>query len=307
MPPPSPAAEAVGPGVASVVVTLLFWAAFALTAPVGFLIGCLVFAVTFPFDPSRRVLHAFICRWCVGYLRLNPLWRLEVRGRERLPSGPAVLVANHQSMVDIVAAMALFHPFKFVSKASLFGLPLLGWMMSLLRHVRLERGRPRSTLGMLEACRTWLRLGTAVLLFPEGTYAPPGERLPFRKGAFLLAVEEQVPIVPVVLEGTRELVVEDGPWLAPRAHLRVTVLAPLQPGRNADADALAESVRALFVPGASDAVFPSVGPSSRGQRPVSRRISRCASTCCASICTHFLKCLRASAFWPESLWTWPMK
>jgi len=238
--------RAVGPAPASVAVTLLFALLLVLTAPLCVVLGCLLFVVSRPFDPDRRMLHAFVCHWCVSYLRLNPWWHLHVEGRRRVPAGPAVLVANHQSMVDIVAAMALFHPFKFVSKRSLFHVPLLGWMMTLIRHVPLDRGRPHSTREMLEACRRWIHRGSAVFFFPESTYAPRDRMLPFRPGAFLLAIEEQVPVVPVLIEGTRELVDGDGPWMAPRARVRVTVLEPRMPPHPSDPDELAVEVQALF-------------------------------------------------------------
>jgi 1-acyl-sn-glycerol-3-phosphate acyltransferase len=228
--------------------TLWFWAVFVLTAVPLFVLGVVLWLLTLPFDADRRVLHAYVCRWCFLYLRAWPGWRTRVEGRELLPEGPCVLVANHQSMADILAAMGLFHPFKFVSKASLFRIPLVGWMMSLLRYVRVERGRPQSMREMLDVCRGWLRRGMPVLVFPEGTYAQAGRLLPFRRGAFRLALEERVPVVPVVLEGTTELVEGDGPWMSPRARVRIRVLPPVLPEDFGEDDgALAERVRGLFL------------------------------------------------------------
>jgi 1-acyl-sn-glycerol-3-phosphate acyltransferase len=229
-----------------VALTLLFAAVVLVTAPLCVVLGVLLWALSLPFDRDQRLLHAFVCHWCVGYVRLNPRWRLRVEGRERLPSGPAVLVANHESLVDIVAAMALFHPYKFVSKVSLFRVPMLGWMMGLIRHVPLQRGGPHSTLLMLERCRFWLKRGVSVFLFPEGTYGDGVRLLPFRSGAFRLAIEEQVPLVPIFIEGTASLLEGDGPWLKTRADILVTVLEPHVPPKDADADALAEEVRTLY-------------------------------------------------------------
>jgi 1-acyl-sn-glycerol-3-phosphate acyltransferase len=241
MPQPS-----VRPTAGSVALTLFYAALLLVTAPLCVLLGLLLLAYSWAFDRDRRLLHAFVCHWCVAYVRLYPGWRLRVEGRERLPKGPAVLVANHQSMADILAAMALFHPFKFVSKVSLFRVPLLGWMMTFIRHVPLERGRPHSTLTMLETSRGWLRRGMGVFFFPEGTYSDGKVLLPFRTGAFLLAIEEQLPLIPILIEGTRQLVDGDGPWLGAHADVRVTVLEPWVPPKDADAEALAIEVRAMY-------------------------------------------------------------
>ena len=234
------------PSPASAAVTVAFWIVVALTMPLLFLIATLLFVVTAPFDPDRRVLHAFVCRSCHAYLHANPLWRVRVEGRERIPHGGSVLVVNHQSMADVAACMGLRRPFKFVSKASLFSLPVVGWAMWMLRYVRLERGRPHSTRAMLEECRRWLRRGVAVLMFPEGTYAPGDALLHFKPGAFVLARDERVPLVPVLLTGTRALVVGDGPWMAPRVDILVRVLDPVDFPAGADAVQVSAAMREQF-------------------------------------------------------------
>jgi len=230
----------------SAAVTVAFWVVVGLTLPVLFVVATLVFVVTAPFDPDRRVLHAFVCRTCHAYLHLNPFWRVRVEGRERIPRGASVLVVNHQSLADVAACMGLHRPFKFVSKASLFSLPVVGWAMLMLRYVRLERGRPHSTRAMLEDCRHWLRRGVAVLMFPEGTYAPGEALLHFKPGAFVLARDERVPLVPVLLTGTRDLVLGDGPWMAPRVNIRVRVLDPVEFSAGADALQVADQMRERF-------------------------------------------------------------
>ena len=231
-------------------VNVLFWSIFAVTAPLGVVIGFLLAATTAPFDADRRLIHSFICRFVFSYLRLNPLWQVRVEGRERISDRPSVLVANHQSMADIVACMGLFRQYKFVSKVSLFSLPLVGWMMRLAKYVRLERGSVRSTQQMLDQCRFWLRRGISVLFFPEGTYGTGGELLPFKRGAFLLAIQERVPLIPVLIEGTPSLVIEDGPWFNPRCAVRLSVLSPIEPAQLGDSEAeLAQRVRVLFEQG----------------------------------------------------------
>ncbi|MBL8951330.1 MAG: 1-acyl-sn-glycerol-3-phosphate acyltransferase, partial [Myxococcaceae bacterium] len=123
----------------------------------------------------------------------------------------------------------------------------LGWLMKMAKYVSVERGRVKSMNEMMETCRTWLRAGMSVMIFPEGTYASDGHLLPFKTGAFVLAMEEQVPLAPVVLEGTPQLIHEDGPWLSPAARITVTVQEPIQPETfGADAEALAARVRELY-------------------------------------------------------------
>lgn len=229
-------------------VTVWFWLIFLLTAPLLFTLGAVLLLVTFPVDRDRRMLHWLVCHWCHGFwLHLSPGWRTHIEGRELLPPGPCVLVVNHQSAMDILAVMGLYHPYKFVAKASLFSLPLVGWMMTLLAYVPIVRGSSTAMHQLLDPCRRWLRRGMPVLIFPEGTYAQPGQRLPFKRGAFQLAVEEHVPVVPIVVEGTTDLLLGDGPWMNPRATMRVRVLPPLLPeSLGQDSLVLAERVRALY-------------------------------------------------------------
>lgn len=229
-------------------VTVAFVLWFLVTAPVCTVLGALLWLVTLPFDRNQALLHAFVCRWChYLYLRAWPGWRVRVEGRERLPAGPAVIISNHQSSADILAAMGLFHPFKFVAKSSLFEVPMVGWLMHLMKYVPVERGHVHAMDRMLEDCRKWLRRGVAVLIFPEGTYAPVGQPLPFKRGAFRLAIEEQVPVVPVVLQGTTDIIEGDGPRMNARATVRVRVLPPLPvESLGNDEVELAARVRALY-------------------------------------------------------------
>ncbi|MDY7232753.1 lysophospholipid acyltransferase family protein [Hyalangium rubrum] len=251
-------------------VTCWFWFVFLVTAPVCVVLGASLWLVSLPFDRNRALLHAFVSRWChYLYLRAMPGWRVRVEGRERLPPGPVIIVSNHQSAADILCAMGLFHPFKFVAKASLFNVPMVGWLMRLMEYVPVVRGHAHAMDQMLADCRGWLRRGVPVLIYPEGTYAPTRQPMPFKRGAFRLAIEEQVPVVPVLLEGTTDVVAGDGPWMGPRASVRVRVLPPLPvESLGSDDVALAERVRALY--------FEALGLPPLPQASTDERKSECA-------------------------------
>jgi 1-acyl-sn-glycerol-3-phosphate acyltransferase len=209
--------------------TAWFYLVLVITFPLGWAAGVVIFALTFSFDPHRHLLHRFLSAFCHQYLRCWPGWSVRVTGVEHMPAGPCVLIANHQSMVDILAMMGVPTEFKFVSKIELFSVPLLGFMMKRLGYVALDRKHLRSPEQLFAACGALIDAGQKVLIYPEGTYASGPERLPFRRGAFRLAQLKQVPVVPVVIHGTKELVREDGPMFAARAKVRVEVMPPMQP------------------------------------------------------------------------------
>lgn len=231
-----------------VVATVWFWLVFLSFGLLGNALGFLLLLVSWPFDRNRRLSHLALSRWAFNFVRCWPGWRVRILGREHLPPTPAVLVANHQSAMDTLACLGLNHPFKFVAKAELFNLPIFGPAMRMAGYVRLSRSKTRSMAAMMEQCRALLAAGESVLIFPEGTYAPKGRgRLPFKRGAFALALELQVPVVPIVIEGVRGLLDEDGPWFGARANVTLRVLPPIPPSALGSDDAkAAEALRALF-------------------------------------------------------------
>ena len=152
-----------------VALSVSFWSFFAVSCVVLFCVALLLFLVTWPFDRSGRVLHLFSCFWAQLYFYVNPLWSLRVEGREHLPwKGAAVLVSNHESLGDILSLFGLYRPFKWVSKASVFKVPFLGWNMTLNGYVPLVRGDAASIAHMMELCRRWLSRGVPVLIVPGG-------------------------------------------------------------------------------------------------------------------------------------------
>jgi 1-acyl-sn-glycerol-3-phosphate acyltransferase len=229
--------------------SLAFWLFMGVTCVVMFLIGLVVFLVTFPFDRNGRVQHLYSCFWAQIYFYCNPRWRLTVEHRNRLPwKGPAVLVANHQSLGDVLVLFGLYRPFKWVSKASVFKTPFLGWNMSLNRYVKLVRGNKESIAKMMAECESWLERGVPVLLFPEGTRSPDGDVAPFKDGAFRLALKAKCPVIPIAITGTSRTLPKHGFVLDTRADCFVRVMPPVQTEAfGDDVGALRDHVRELII------------------------------------------------------------
>jgi 1-acyl-sn-glycerol-3-phosphate acyltransferase len=216
--------------------------------PFLFAVALPLWLVTLPFDRNGRVLHAFTCFWGGHYIFLNPMWRLHVEGREHVNRKRSyVLCSSHQSCGDIPVLFGLFLPFKFVSKSSNFKAPFLGWNMALNRYVPLIRGDRESVKKMMHACRGWLARGVSVLMFPEGTRSRTGDLLPFKPGAFMLAKEADVPVVPIVICGTIDAVPRDAVLRQKGiVHVYVRVCEPVQSRDYADAALLEAKVRSVM-------------------------------------------------------------
>ncbi len=228
---------------------MAFWTYFAFSCVALFFVALAIFLVTWPFDRAGRALHLFSCFWARHYLWVHPQWSLRVEGREHLPwHGAAVLVSNHESLGDILALYGLFRPFKWVSKASVFKVPFMGWNMVLNRYVPLVRGDTASITHMIKLCRRWLERGVPVLMFPEGTRSPDGEVKRFKDGAFRLAVAQGCPVIPIAISGMRDALPKHGFVIRQKVQCVVRVLEPVDPAAfNGDATALREAVQARIV------------------------------------------------------------
>jgi 1-acyl-sn-glycerol-3-phosphate acyltransferase len=238
--------------------SVVYWSFFVASLPVYFVPQLVLFLLSAPFDRRRLLLHLYACFWGHSYVWLNPFWRATIVGREQLPwSGPAVIVANHLSVLDILVLYGLFRPFKWVSKASNFRLPFIGWNMWLNDYVSIRRGDRESIRQMMEHCRRHLAKGVPVLLFPEGTRSLDGTLQPFKDGAFRLACEAGCPIIPVAISGTERGLPKHGVMLRNRMDARVEVLAPIAPAdHGGDPTRLRAAVRAAIAAALPEAARP---------------------------------------------------
>ena len=146
--------------------------------------------VTAPFDPGRYAAGWLFRRLAVVHQVLNPLWRFRRRGTlPPDPRRPYVVVANHESLVDILLISHLPWEMKWLAKAEFFEFPGVGWMMRMARrHPSRARGLRQRGRGLAE-CGDRLDAQVSVMVFPEGTRSASGELAEFKDGAFRLAIE----------------------------------------------------------------------------------------------------------------------
>lgn len=174
-----------------------------------------------PFDPDRRRM-ALAMRFIWGRVahRANPMWTIRAEGSAG--PGPYVIVSNHQSHTDIPQILGVLPPVRIVARDGIFRAPVMGWFLRLSRQVHQDRFEAEATAA--------LREGFSVLVFPEGSRSPDGRIQRFRNGAFEVARSTGVPVLPVVLDGSRWMLGK-GDLFPRRARftVRVAVLPPIDP------------------------------------------------------------------------------
>ncbi|MEB2284551.1 MAG: hypothetical protein B6D46_04985 [Polyangiaceae bacterium UTPRO1] len=220
------------------------WALIVLTCPPLFVGALAIWLATTPFDRRLRILHLYSCAWASLYTYVFPYWTTTVRNRERLRDDRAyVIVANHQSLLDILVLFRLYRHFKWVSKEEIFRVPFVGWNMTLNRYIRIRRGDRQDAARMMRACGEALTSGSSIMIFPEGTRSLDGELREFKHGAFTLALRHGVPILPIVLDGTLDALPKHGVTLNQSAAIVIQVLDPIPAAGFRDAGAFRDHVR----------------------------------------------------------------
>ena len=209
--------------------------------PVTIFIFILVI-ISLAFDRSGNSIHSIGALWSRILLFLSGV-TVEIKGAENLlQDRPQILASNHRGAFDILALQG-FIPiqFRWVAKKSLFKIPIIGWSMSLAGYVSIDREKAGSAYKSIERAAEKVKKGASVLIFPEGTRSAAGNLLPFKRGGFLLAIKSGVPIVPVSIRGTENLMKKESILIRPGA-VKVVIGKPI-PVSDADEKLLMEMVR----------------------------------------------------------------
>ncbi len=165
-------------------------------------------------DAGRRVRGRWVRR--LGYFtsQLTPLWRFRWSGTPPLDIATTgyVVVCNHQSSSDPFLLTHLPFDMRWIAKEELFRAPLIGWLMRLGGDIPIRRGDKESVVEMMRECHRTLEAGMSVMIFPEGTRSKTTEMLPFKDGAFQLAIDAKRQVLPLVLEGTHAMRPKGSLW-----------------------------------------------------------------------------------------------
>ena len=186
----------------------LYYVFLVLLCTVFMILSAVALVVCYPFDRGRRVVHE-LSRILVRIFFFIPLrWRQRVEGLELIDRRKQyVIVINHNTVIDIPTLYYIPLNFRWVSKREVFRVPFFGQYLVLHGDICIDRGRAAEALEqMVRKGRMWISRGASVAIFPEGTRSKDGEIHRFKAGAFTLAREAGVEILPVVLDGTRTLI-----------------------------------------------------------------------------------------------------
>ena len=190
-------------------------------------LGCTIIVMAFLIQKPNWF-HQIARLWAKSILWVS--WvKVEVKGLENLPKdGPCILMPIHQSNFDIPVLLGrLPVQFRWLAKAELFRIPIFGRGMRGCGYISIDRSNRKSAFRSLADAAQKIRNGTSVLIFPEGTRSRDGKIRPFKKGGFVMAIDSGVPIVPVVITGTRSIMPK-GRFRVYPGHVSMVIHKPIE-------------------------------------------------------------------------------
>jgi 1-acyl-sn-glycerol-3-phosphate acyltransferase len=210
----------------SIIVWLLGLSFLVIMFPLTFIIWLIVL----PFDKKRALIHWLLVYQGVALSFMMPIWRVKTEGNEKVESGVTyIIISNHQSILDILLLSSLKLRFKWISKIENTRLPFIGWYLKMAGYITVDRGNSESKEEMLEKAFRCLKGGTSIMIFPEGTRSPDGQLGFFKRGAFQLALNTNLPVLPVLIDGTGGILPKHGLIFKGGHRIRIKVFDPVFP------------------------------------------------------------------------------
>lgn len=210
--------------------SLLAWGAAVIFLVAYFPLAFVIWLIVLPFDTKRTVIHWLLIFHGEILARLLPFWKTEVKGREKiLPGETYVIISNHQSTLDLLILCCLRCRFRWISKIENLKVQPIGMYIRMAKYITVNRGNEESKALMLARCYQTLREQISVLIFPEGTRSVDREIGFFRRGAFQLALEAKVPVLPVVIDGTGSILPKHGFTVRSGHRIKLKILDPVYP------------------------------------------------------------------------------
>jgi len=202
--------------------------------------------ITSLFDSSGRKQAAIARLWSKILLAVSGV-RVKVEGLEKIPpDGSYVFVSNHASYMDTPVVLANIPvQFRFLAKRGLFQIPFLGWHLGRAGHISVPRGDARAAVKTMTTAAQIVRdRGVSLLIFPEGGRSRDGQIGPFKDGATYIAIRAGVPLVPMCLKGTREVLpFGSGNVRSGVVHMRIGDPIPTDQATTHDRARLTEQLR----------------------------------------------------------------
>jgi 1-acyl-sn-glycerol-3-phosphate acyltransferase len=180
--------------------------------------------IGFP-DGAGSPYHVFAPAWSRVLLFFSFV-RVRVHNRERAAAGARVYVVNHMSYYDVPVLSSFLPRAKFVTKEELFSIPIFGKAMKAIGMVPISRDNKRAAFSSYDAAARSIRNGNSIVVFAEGTRGTSCGIRPLKKGPFVLAISAGVPIIPVLIHGTHEVLPRGSIMVTPRT-VDVHLLEPV--------------------------------------------------------------------------------
>ena len=229
--------------------SIVTWGICILYMMIMFPLNFFVWLLTFPFDRKKLVVHWLLVHQSLLLKTLIPFWKMSVDGKHNTGKGKAfVIIANHQSMLDILFINTLCLKYKWISKIENSKVPVIGWYLKMAGYVTINRGNDESKAEMMEKSLKYLHDGVSIMIFPEGTRSIDSEIGFFKMGAFTMALMADVPILPIILDGTGGILPKHGWIMGNGSHIKIRVLDPVSPSLfgTDKPEELAEKFRKLY-------------------------------------------------------------